>query len=130
MLSDQGSGANSDIISGMEFVESDKGGRQCPKGVVVNMSLGSQYSVAVNQAAAVLVRSGTFLGVAAGNDNQNASSYSPVSEPSVCTVGGTAPNDTRYQMSNWGPVKILAPVVEIVSTSPGGGSVSLPVGSG
>lgn len=109
----------------MEFVAKDKNQRNCPKGVVANMSLGGKRSEALNQAAAALVQSGVFLGVAAGNENQDASYHSPASEPSVCCVGGSAIDDTRYDMSNWGaPVKILAPAVDILSTRAGGGEVS------
>ena len=109
----------------MEYVAKDKNRRNCPNGVVANMSLGGQRSDALNHAAAALVRSGVFLGVAAGNDNADASDYSPASEPSVCCVGGSAIDDTRYGHSNWGaPVKILAPGVGIVSTRAGGGEVS------
>ncbi|KAF4595781.1 subtilisin-like protease Pr1A [Ophiocordyceps camponoti-floridani] len=126
VLSDSGSGSNSAIISGMDYVARDKNQRRCPKGVVANMSLGGQYSEAVNQAAAALVRSGVFVGVAAGNENQDAAYVSPASEPSVCTVGGTAEDDSRYSMSNWGaPVDILAPAVQVLSTRAGGGSVAM-----
>ncbi|PHH88911.1 hypothetical protein CDD83_6891 [Cordyceps sp. RAO-2017] len=126
VLADSGAGSNSAIISGMEFVARDKYRRRCPRGVVVNMSLGGQYSDATNQAAAALVNSGVFLAVAAGNDNIDASSISPASERSVCTVGGTAADDTRYRMSNWGaPVNILAPAVDVISLRAGGGITSM-----
>lgn len=89
------------------------------------MSLGGPYSEAANNAAAALVRRGYFVAVAAGNSNDNAQNYSPGSEPSVCTVGGTAKDDTRYNMSNWGPlVDILGPAVDIYSTFPSSRYVS------
>ena len=126
VLGNDGRGVNSAIISGMDYVAKDKSQRNCPKGVVANMSLGGKRSNAINHAAAALVQSGVFLAVAAGNDNRDASYYSPASEPSVCCVGGSAVDDTRYDNSNWGaPVKILAPAVDIVSLRPGGGEVSL-----
>ncbi|RDA87831.1 hypothetical protein CP532_3001 [Ophiocordyceps camponoti-leonardi (nom. inval.)] len=126
VLSDGGSGTNSAIISGMDYVARDMNRRRCPKGVVANMSLGGQFSEAINQAAAALVRSGVFVAVAAGNENQDASYVSPASEPSVCTVGGTSSDDSRYTMSNWGAsVDILAPAVQVLSTRAGGGSVAL-----
>lgn len=55
----------------------------------------------------------------------DAALYSPASEPAVCTVGGTAPDDTRYPSSNWGPaVNILAPAVDVLSLWPGGESLA------
>ncbi|UNI18123.1 hypothetical protein JDV02_004413 [Purpureocillium takamizusanense] len=128
VLGDDGRGRNSDIIAGMNFVAQDARRRRgdCPRGVVVNLSLGGQRSPAENEVAAALVQSGVFVGVAAGNDNQDAGNYSPASEPSVCTVGGTAFDDTRYAQSNWGQVvDILAPGEQITSLRPGGGEATL-----
>ncbi|KAG5984610.1 hypothetical protein E4U55_004052 [Claviceps digitariae] len=117
------SGEWSAIIKGMDFVHQDAPKRrsQCPNGFVVNLSLGGGRTQAVNDAARQLVNSGFFVAVAAGNNNQDARNYSPASEPSVCTVGGTSKYDTRYTMSNWGPaLDILGPGVEVLSTFPGG----------
>ncbi|KAM4063140.1 subtilase family protein [Hirsutella rhossiliensis] len=126
VLDDKGSGPNSAIISGMEYVVKDKDQRQCPNGVVANLSLSGESSDALNQAAAALVRSGVFVGVAAGNEDEDASKFSPASEPSVCTVGGTAEDDTRYNNSNWGSaVNILAPAVDILSLRAGGGTTTM-----
>lgn len=125
VLDDKGSGPNSAIIAGLQYVARDKAQRRCPNGVVANLSLSGKASVALNQAAADLVRSGVFLGVAAGNENKDASEFSPASEPSVCTVGGTAKDDSRYKNSNYGrDVNILAPGVDILSLKAGGGTVS------
>jgi len=121
VLGADGKGSNSVIIKGMDFVRSDARRRQCPKGVVVNMSLGGGYSQAENQAAARLVRAGFFVAVAAGNDNKDARNFSPASEPSVCTVGGTDKFDNRYTQSNRGPaLDINGPGVDVLSTLPNG----------
>lgn len=110
----------------MDFVITDSLRRDCPKGVVVNMSLGGEVSSAVNQAAANVVSAGHFMAVAAGNDATDASSSSPASESSVCTVGATDKTDTFCYFSNYGsPVDILAPGANIESTWPGGETVSL-----
>lgn len=125
VLDDSGSGSYSGIISGMDFVASDSSSRNCPNGVIANMSLGGGYSAALNQAAASMVSNGVFLAVAAGNDNSNAANYSPASEPSACTVGATDSSDNRSSFSNYGDVvDIFAPGSNIQSTLPGGGSVS------
>jgi len=105
----------------MDFVVSDAPQRDCPKGVVVNMSLGGGISDAVNEAAANIVSAGNFLAVAAGNEAADASTSSPASEPSVCTVGATDNTDTLAEYSNFGSlVDILAPGTDIESTWPGG----------
>ncbi|KAG5942310.1 hypothetical protein E4U53_007259 [Claviceps sorghi] len=119
------SGDWSVILQGMDFVYRDAPARrgQCPNGFVVNMSLGGGRLQAVNDAARQLVNAGFFVAVAAGNDNIDARSVSPASEPSVCTVGATSRFDTRYARSNWGPaLDILAPGVDVLSTIPNGGT--------
>lgn len=125
VLSNQGSGTNSGILAGMNHVVTDSRQRNCPKGVIVNMSLGGGRSSALNQAAASIVNAGLFLAVAAGNDNTDAYNFSPASEPSACTVGATTTNDQRSSFSNYGSVvDIFAPGSDILSTWPGGGTVS------
>jgi subtilisin family serine protease len=114
------------IISGMDFVASDAPGRGCTNGVFVNMSLGGGYSAALNQAAETMVARNIFLAVAAGNSNANAANYSPASAPSACTVGATTSADARSSFSNYGAlVDIFAPGSNVLSTWPGGSTVSI-----
>nr|AAB62277.2 protease [Epichloe typhina subsp. poae] len=118
VLPARGTSPNSVIIKGMDFVHAMPSGVNAPTDVVVNMSLGGGYSKATNQAAARLVRAKYFVAVASGNNNRDARNYSPASEPSVCTVGGTDKFDSVY-MSNWGPaVDINGPGVDVLSTLP------------
>ncbi len=125
VLDNQGSGAYSGIIAGMDYVVSDSRNRQCPKGVFASMSLGGGYSAAINDAAAKLVSNGVFLAVAAGNENQDANNVSPASERSACTVGASTAQDARASFSNYGSVvDIFAPGANILSLAPGGGTVS------
>ncbi|KAK8877080.1 Cuticle-degrading protease [Apiospora arundinis] len=121
VLDSDGSGTNSQVIAGMDFVVSDSKGQKCPKGVVVNMSLGGTKSQAVNAAAADIVNAGIFLAVAAGNEAADASTSSPASEESACTVGATTKDDELAEYSNFGKlVDILAPGTDIKSTWPNG----------
>ncbi|KAH9987999.1 peptidase S8/S53 domain-containing protein [Xylariaceae sp. FL0662B] len=123
VLDANGSGTNSAVIAGMDFVAQDASGQECPKGVVVNMSLGGEISNTINQAAANIVDAGLFLAVAAGNDGADASSSSPASEESACTVGATTKDDELAEYSNYGAVvDILAPGTDIESTWTGGGT--------
>ncbi|KAI1844127.1 hypothetical protein JX265_013768 [Neoarthrinium moseri] len=118
VLDSSGEGTNSQVLSGMDFVVDDAQGREdCPNGIVVNMSLGGQVSSAINQAAAAIVEAGLFLAVAAGNEAADASTSSPASEESVCTVGATDIDDQLAEYSNFGKlVDILAPGTDIEST--------------
>ncbi|KAK2608863.1 hypothetical protein QQS21_002576 [Conoideocrella luteorostrata] len=121
VLDAQGSGSNSAVIAGMDYVAKSAGEQSCPKGSVVNMSLGGTQSAAVNQAAAGITGAGLFLAVAAGNDGQDASGYSPASEESACTVGATTKQDGLATYSNVGKiVDVLAPGSNILSTWIGG----------
>ncbi|OTB02284.1 hypothetical protein M426DRAFT_24907 [Hypoxylon sp. CI-4A] len=121
VLDASGSGTNSGVIAGMDFVASDAAGQDCPKGVVVNMSLGGSTSSAVNDAADSIVGAGLFLAVAAGNEAADASTSSPASAESACTVGATTIDDELAEYSNYGSiVDILAPGTDIESTWIGG----------
>ncbi|KAK4104400.1 serine protease [Parathielavia hyrcaniae] len=125
VLSANGSGTTSGVVAGINFVADDAPRRSCPNGVVANMSLGGGYSAAINAAAAALVDDGIFLAVAAGNDNRNAASYSPASEPSVCTVGSTDSSDRKSSFSNYGAVvDVHAPGSSIQSTWIGSSSAT------
>ncbi|KAG7289965.1 hypothetical protein NEMBOFW57_006343 [Staphylotrichum longicolle] len=117
VLGSDGSGTTSGVVAGINFVATDSASRSCPNGTVANMSLGGGYSASINKAAAALVNAGVFLAVAAGNDNADASSYSPASESTVCTVGATDKNDAKASYSNYGSVvDIQAPGSNILST--------------
>ncbi|KAI1465038.1 subtilisin-like protein [Daldinia caldariorum] len=121
VLGADGSGTTSGVIAGMDFVAKDAASQSCPKGVVVNMSLGGGVSNAVNEAAASIVDAGLFLAVAAGNEADDASNSSPASEKSACTVGATTKDDELAEYSNFGSlVDILAPGTDIESTWIGG----------
>ncbi|KHN98377.1 subtilisin-like protease [Metarhizium album ARSEF 1941] len=121
VLDADGSGSNSAVIAGMDYVAKEAKNQTCPKGVVVNMSLGGEKSAAVNDAAKGITTAGLFLAVAAGNDGEDASAYSPASEPSACTVGATTKSDALAKYSNTGSiVDVLAPGSDILSTWIGG----------
>jgi subtilisin family serine protease len=67
VLNCSGSGTNSGVIAGMNWVASNHAAR-----AVANMSLGGGYSASTNTAANNLAASGVFLAVAAGNSNADA----------------------------------------------------------
>lgn len=126
VLDASGSGTNSGVIAGINFVASDSKTRSCPNGAVANMSLGGSKSTAVNSATAGVVSAGVFMAVAAGNDGANAANYSPASEPTAYTVGATDSNDAKASFSNYGTiVDVFAPGVAILSTWNNGGTNSI-----
>ena len=117
VLDASGSGTNSGVIAGINFVANDAKTRSCPNGAVANMSLGGSKSTAVNSAAANAVAAGVFMAVAAGNDGRDAANFSPASEATAFTVGATDSSDRLASFSNYGSVvDILAPGVSILST--------------
>ncbi|KJK74959.1 hypothetical protein H634G_09793 [Metarhizium anisopliae BRIP 53293] len=113
----------STLIAGLDYVARDAPHRNCPNGIVVNVSASiAERNEALNMAVRMLAERGYFVAVAAGNEGHDARFNSPASEPSICTAG-----DYRYRDSNFGPaVDIQAPAVNVLSTVPGGGTVSYP----
>jgi len=115
VLDCDGSGSNSGVISGVNWVAQQAKNSKRPS--VANMSLGGGYSAALNQAVASAISSGVTFAVAAGNDNKDACSYSPASVASSISVGATtvdskvgAADDLRATFSNYGScVHIFAP---------------------
>jgi aqualysin 1 len=107
-----GSGTNSGVIAGMDWVANN---RVLP--AVANMSLGGGFSQAVNDAATRMTNAGVSLAVAAGNENQDACNTSPGSAPSAISVGATTSSDARASFSNWGTcVDVFAPGNSITSS--------------
>src|SRR5689334_18504578 len=113
VLDSSGSGTNSGVIAGINFVASD---HQAGQPAVANMSLGGAASSAVDSAVAAAVADGVTFAVAAGNDNLDACGSSPAREPSAITVGATTTTDARASFSNFGTcVDIFAPGNNITS---------------
>jgi subtilisin family serine protease len=125
VLGCDGSGLNSWIIAGMDWVVGDHlqrvqtaGGAPVP--AVANMSLGGGASDASDQAAAKMVEAGIVLVVAAGNDSEDACMHSPARERKAITVGATDVADKRAGYSNFGPcVDIYAPGSNVRSVAAG-----------
>jgi subtilisin family serine protease len=121
VLNCSGSGTNSGVIAGMDWVRTNH-----IKPAVANMSLGGGYSSTVNTAANNLANAGVFLAVAAGNSSADACNYSPASAAAATTVGSTASNDTRSSFSNYGScVDIYAPGSSITSAKLNGTSTTM-----
>ncbi|CZR55531.1 probable alkaline protease (oryzin) [Phialocephala subalpina] len=112
VLDASGSGSNSGVISGIQWV-----GNNAAANSVLSMSLGGSYSSAVNSAVRSTVGKGVTVVVAAGNDDDDASNYSPASESTAITVGAIDSNDNRASFSNYGSiVDVFGPGVNILSS--------------
>ena len=148
VLNALGSGMNSDVICGIDYVTS-----KASEIEVVNMSLGGSGSDdgncgnsnddAMHQSICAAVGAGLTFVVAAGNDSADARSSTPAAYDEVITVsaladfngeagGGAAStcradqDDTFASFSNFGAdVDIIAPGVCIRSTSMNGGYATL-----
>ncbi|MFZ1730440.1 MAG: S8 family serine peptidase [Bacteroidota bacterium] len=112
VLNNQGSGTTSGVIAGIDWVKNNH-----TSTAVANMSLGGGASTSLDQAVANAVAAGVTFVVAAGNDNANASNYSPAREPSAITVGSTTNTDARSSFSNYGSIlDVFAPGSSIYSS--------------
>lgn len=95
VLGSDGSGTNSDVLKGIEWVISDAQSKGTAAKSVANMSLGGSYSAALNQAVEEAVSAGITFAVAAGNENVDAANSSPASAKSAITVGAIDQDDSR-----------------------------------
>ncbi|KAJ3416214.1 hypothetical protein HDV05_002504 [Chytridiales sp. JEL 0842] len=114
VLSSSGSGSNSDVIAGVNWVaqQASRSGRKS----VANMSLGGGANTAVDNAIAAAVRAGVTMVVAAGNNGRDACSNSPARAPSAITVAASDINDRIASFSDRGTcVDIIAPGVNVLS---------------
>ena len=111
VLNCSGSGSNSGVIAGVDFVRVN---HQNP--AVANMSLGGGISSALDTAVNNLSNSGVAIAVAAGNSNANACNSSPARAANAITVGSTTTTDARSSFSNFGTcVDLFAPGSGILS---------------
>lgn len=97
VLDCNGSGSNSGVIAGVNWVASN-----AKKPAVANMSLGGGASTALDAAVNGAINAGVTFVVAAGNSNRDACGFSPARVPNAITVGATTSTDARASYSNFG----------------------------
>jgi subtilisin family serine protease len=111
VLDCNGSGSNSGVIAGVDWVRQN---HIAP--AVANMSLGGGISSAVDTAVNNLSNAGVAVAVAAGNSNANACNSSPARAANAITTGSTTTTDARSSFSNFGTcLDIFAPGSGILS---------------
>jgi subtilisin family serine protease len=114
VLDSSGSGTNSGVIAGVDFVTSD---HQAGQPAVANMSLGGGASTALDTAVSNSIADGVTYAIAAGNDAVDACGGSPARVASAITVGSTTTTDARSSFSNFGTcLDIFAPGSSITSS--------------
>ncbi|KAA1471520.1 serine protease [Dentipellis sp. KUC8613] len=114
VLSDQGSGQVSDIVSGLNYVATQAKSSGRPS--IATLSLGGSPSTALDNGISSLVSQGIHVTVAAGNDNQNAANTSPARVAVANTIGASTISDARASFSNFGSVvDIFAPGQDVTS---------------
>ena len=113
VLNCSGSGSNSGVIAGVDFVRQN---HIAP--AVANMSLGGGISSALDTAVNNLHNANVTIAVAAGNSNANACNSSPARAANAITVGSTTTTDARSSFSNFGTcLDIFAPGSGILSST-------------
>lgn len=117
VLDANGSGSNSGVLQGMQFVADTATSQKLGGKAVMNMSLGGGRSRAINSAINQIAAAGVVPVVAAGNENQDTANTSPGSAPAAITVGAIDQRtDARASFSNFGAgVDIFAPGVNVLS---------------
>jgi len=109
VLTSAGSGSTAGVVSGVEFVTSNRAARG-NRPSVANLSLGGSASTALDNAVNNAVSAGSVFAVAAGNENQNACNVSPARAANAITVGATTNTNARSSFSNFGTcVTVFAP---------------------
>jgi len=98
VLNCQGSGTNSQVIAGVDWVTGD---HSAGERAVANMSLGSA-SNALDNAVRASIADGVTYAIAAGNSNRSACNQSPARVAEAITVGATTKTDARSSFSNKG----------------------------
>ncbi|MEH0938977.1 S8 family serine peptidase [Micromonospora psammae] len=120
VLNCEGSGTTEEVIAGVDWVTAN-----AQKPAVANMSLGGWADVALDDAVAASIASGISYSLAAGNDTDDACSYSPARVPAGITVGATDRVDMMAGFSNYGRcLDTFAPGVGITSAFIGGTSTT------
>ncbi|QRV74428.1 cuticle-degrading protease [Ceratobasidium sp. AG-Ba] len=114
VLSDSGSGSNSDVISGVNYAYNQFKASGRPS--IATMSLGGGANTALDNAVATAITGGLHFTIAAGNSNVDASSTSPARVSTANTVGAVDSSNKKASFSNYGSVlDVWAPGVNILS---------------
>ena len=119
-----GSGSDSDVIEGVEWVTGHMQENGWP--AVVNMSLGGPASPALDLAICSSIKGGMAYVVASGNEDSDACNFSPARIHQALGTGASTRTDSRASFSNKGAcVDLFAPGQDITAARSGGGTMTL-----
>jgi subtilisin family serine protease len=125
VLNRRGSGSNSDVIAGVDYVASQVRAGVAKAGDVANMSLGGSVSSALDTAVKNAAATGIRFTLAAGNESDDANNHSPARAEgsNIYTVSSFAKGDVWSSFSNYGnpPIDKAEPGSSILSTYKDGG---------
>ncbi|CAE6362963.1 unnamed protein product [Rhizoctonia solani] len=102
VLSDAGSGAYSDIISGVNYVVTSAASSGRPS--IATLSLGGSANSALDSAINTAIGKGIHFTVAAGNSNVDAANTSPARVAAANTIGAVDSSNRKASFSNYGAV--------------------------
>jgi subtilisin family serine protease len=123
VLGDNGSGTDSEVIEGIDWVTRHAQENGWP--AVANMSLGGDRAPALDAAVCRSLAAGVAYAVAAGNDDADACGGSPARVAQAIGAGATTAQDRRASFSNKGRcVAVFAPGENITSAKNRGGSTT------
>ncbi|KAF8600738.1 subtilisin-like protein [Ceratobasidium sp. AG-I] len=117
VLSDEGSGAYSDVIAGVEYAATDHKMSGAASSIAT-MSLGGPPSQALDDAVKTAIAGGLHFTIAAGNSNMPAETSSPADVAEANTIGAvdSNKNNEKASFSNYGKlIDVWAPGVNIKS---------------
>ncbi|KAG9118955.1 subtilisin-like serine protease [Ceratobasidium sp. 392] len=100
VLSDEGSGSNTDVIMGVEYALNATQASGKPS--TATMSLGGMRNEALNSAMGAAISKGLHFTVAAGNNNLPADGFSPASVKEANTIGAVDSDNKKASFSNFG----------------------------
>ncbi|KAF8597651.1 serine protease [Ceratobasidium sp. AG-I] len=114
VLSDSGSGAVSDVISGINWAYNAFKASGRPS--IALMALGGSANTALDSAVNSAIAGGLHFVVPAGGSNGDASSTSPARVAAAVTVGAVDSSNRKASFSSYGSViDVFAPGVNILS---------------
>lgn len=119
VLDDDKSGGISRFIKAFDYIIADFAARDKRNATIISMSVGGKgSSPSLAEAVDRAVDAGLVVVVSAGNDAEDACSWTPASVDSAITVGATNTFDELSVFSNYGYcIDILAPGTDVVSAS-------------
>jgi subtilisin family serine protease len=115
ILDGNGDGYADILIAGIHWAVSQASKTKRPS--IINLSLTTARSKAINDAVEKAYATGILVVVAAGNKSNDACIFSPASSSSAITVSSSDAFDFFSPFSNWGPcVDIFAPGTSVSSS--------------